>query len=137
MKNSISLTGIVWVSFVFILMTSIGSAEEANHAFSQATFEAADQNKDGFIDETEYVSDFVTGFMTLDDDKNRKIHKNELADHDPESFAKSDINKDGYLSLDEIMEIKLKDFKTADTNSDGVLSLQEVSQYDASQLTQK
>lgn len=129
--------GLVWVSVVFIMMPSFGFAEETSHSFSQAAFEAADQNNDGVIDETEYVSDFVAGFMALDDDKDRKIHAKELADHDPQSFAKSDTNQDGYLSLDEVMEIKLENFETADANSDGVLSLQEVSQHDASKITKK
>ncbi len=137
MKHSVSLTSLVWMSFIFIVMISFAGAEEASNSFSQAAFEAADQNDDGVIDEAEYVSDFVTGFVALDDDKDRKIHKNELANHDPKTFATSDLNQDGYLSLDEVMSIKLKDFETADANSDGVLSLQEVTQYDVSKVTEK
>lgn len=137
MKNLTRLTGLVWISFVLMVISSFAGAEEASNSFSQAAFEAADQNNDGVIDEAEYVSDFVTGFVALDDDKNRKIHKNELANHDPKTFSASDLNQDGYLSLDEVMSIKLKDFETADANSDGVLSLQEVTQYDVSKVTKK
>jgi Ca2+-binding EF-hand superfamily protein len=138
MKNTVRLKGLWWIGMVLVVIPGMTySAEEVNNTFSQAAFEAADQNKDGVIDEAEYVSDFVAGFVALDDDKDRKIHKEELANHDPKSFADSDINQDGYLSLDEVMDTKLEDFDAADANNDGVLSLQEVTQYDVSKITKK
>lgn len=116
-----------------IIPLGVAFGAEANRQFSQATFEAADQNQDKLIDETEFISDVVTGFVALDTDKDRQIHKDELAPHNPEVFSESDVNADGYLSLQEVIDSKLNDFNKVDANEDGVLSLDEVMRHDASQ----
>jgi Ca2+-binding EF-hand superfamily protein len=116
-----------------------GSGSSANPAcenlmqFSRITFAAADQNRDGVIDEAEFASDVAAAFAGQDANHDEKLTQSELAGAPPGTFERLNTSHTGALTFKEVRQAKLAEFQRADTNGDGVLSWSEVEQYNARQ----
>ena len=121
------------VLIAFFCAAQLIYSAEVDETFSKAAFHAADQNKDGYVDEAEYSADIIDAFVDLDKNSNKKIEKNELIEPDINDFKETDSNKDNVLTLDEIMQGKMDDYKSIDKNKDGLLSVEETILYDKAQ----
>jgi len=121
------------VSIAFFAATQLAHSAEIDEPFSKAAFHAADQNKDGFVNEAEYSADIIDAFVDLDKNNNKKIEKNELIEPDMTDFKETDSNKDNVLTFDEIMQGKMDDYQSIDKNKDGLLTVEETILYDKAQ----
>ncbi len=131
--SQVKIFGACFLFFIAITNMSAVYAAEVSEEFSKAAFQAADQNKDGFVDEAEFAMDTITSFVELDNDNNKSLDKSELIDPNMDAWRKRDINSDNVLTLKEIMQGKMKDFQIIDKNKDGLLSEDEVILYDKAQ----
>ncbi len=101
--------------------------------FSRTTFTAADQNRDGVIDEAEFASDVAAAFAGEDRNRDYQLARAELSEAPSGTFERIDSDRSGSLSFKELMQAKLQEFQRADANGDGVLSISEVMRFNAAQ----
>ena len=91
----------------------------------QKEYEAADLNKDGYVDENEYKA-FISGkFGSADKSKNQKTDKNGPAGREAGEFVVRDEGKDYKVTFKEFLNGRLRFFNEADANHDTLLSLEE------------
>jgi len=132
------------------LNAEIKKENDQVHADFDVAFEAADSNKDGILDWTEWIAQFWAKdhsqvehdnlhehHMKADEDGNGLISKEEfISDHKEkvelgeEHFKELDTNEDGILTPEEHKKIDMDDhsnphFNHSDTNKDGELSREE------------
>jgi Ca2+-binding EF-hand superfamily protein len=101
--------------------------------FDRTTFDAADRNRDGVVDEAEFAGDVAAAFAGEDSNLDSQLARAELPDAPPGSFDRIDSDHNSVISFKELMQVKLDEFRRTDTNGDGVLSMNEVMRYNASQ----
>lgn len=90
-------------------------------AIRKQRFEAADKNKDGFLNEEEYVAEFTLRLKQQYLDENRqpdKAYENSIRQAHVR-FAVVDRDRDGKFTREEDLAIADRTFKGADTNGDG------------------
>lgn len=105
---------------------------------SKTMFNKFDEDKDGFVDKTEYFAISENRFKRSDDNDDNKVSLEEskdtfIAKRFPEKIAKSfnesDSNNDGFITHMEMKEKSKNDFFAQDANSDGKLSKKEMKDY--------
>jgi hypothetical protein len=101
--------------------------------FSRTTFIAADQNRDGVIDEAEFASDVAAAFAGEDRNSDYQLAQAELPEAPSGTFERIDSDRSGALSFKELVQAKMGEFQRADANGDGVLSIGEVMRFNAAQ----
>lgn len=102
------------------LALALPAAAEVKTGTAPERFDAADTNKDGKIDSTEYEG-FVEELVLLHDaNRDGKLAQSELpASRDPAKFTQIDANKDGFLTAEEVRAFSQSDFAAIDANRDG------------------
>lgn len=84
---------------------------------------AADANKDGKIDRTEYQKFMEVTFVTYDVNKDGNLEWSEVKEIIPVAvFKTADADGNNALSRAEFMAQVMKDFDAADRNADGALN---------------
>jgi Ca2+-binding EF-hand superfamily protein len=101
--------------------------------FSRTTFVAADENRDGVIDEAEFASDVAAAFAGEDRNRDYQLARAELPEAPSGTFERIDSDRSDVLSFKELMQAKMGEFQRADANGDGVLSISEVMRFNAAQ----
>lgn len=93
-------------------------------------FDAADTNKDGKVDSTEYDG-FVEELVLLHDaDHDDRLARGEVTNaRDPAKFDRIDADKDGFLTAAEITTFSKSDFAVMDANQDGVIDRDEAARH--------
>ena len=103
----------------------------ANGKFGSKIFVKCDENKDGFLNQKEYLKMSSKRFNRMDLNKNlevtyKEIQNTPLAKMMPHIalswFDKNDIDKNQIVTLIEMKTVSNKKFKSMDTNSDKLLS---------------
>jgi EF hand len=101
--------------------------------FSRTSFLAADQNRDGKVDEAEFASDVAAAFAGEDRNMDYQLARAELPEAPSGSFERVDSDRSGALSFKEVTQAKMAEFQRADANADGALSMDEVMRFNAAQ----
>jgi hypothetical protein len=95
----------------------------------RTAFNAADANRDGYINVDEAVADAILVFARFDTNRDGFLVMTELARHDPERIKRADRDGDGRLSIGEVASDRVYDFFLVDANRDGSITLQELILY--------
>ena len=123
----------VGVALVCALGAVSAQAQQAVAASTDADlrklFDAADANRDGFLDVDEAVADAIRAFGAYDKNRDRFLSFDELPRHNPDRVRRADRNGDGKLSIGEVASDRVWEFFEVDANGDGALSFDEVRQY--------
>lgn len=93
-------------------------------------YEAADVNKDGYVDENEYKR-FVSKEYEAKEKKEKKkdgVEKNESGQREREEFVTAGEEKTPKITFKEFLNGRLRFFNQADANKDNLLSLEEFTQ---------
>ncbi len=105
-------------------------------------FSKFDEDKDGFVDKTEYFAISESRFKRNDDNDDNKVSMKEskdnfIAKRFPEKmdkwFNESDLDHDGFVSHMEMRKKSKNEFFAQDVNTDGKLSKKEMKDYKTSQ----
>ncbi len=105
---------------------SAALADAVDDEARQLSFEAADKDGDGRLDEAEIAADTAAAFAAQDANGDYVLELEEIEVIGAERFNAIDRDGDGKLTFKEVMEQKLADIDAADTDDDGELSLEEV-----------
>jgi hypothetical protein len=90
---------------------------------SPEPFDAADRNKDGYVDRSEYDSFVIEQVLIYDTDDDGRISRAEAEDPKAAArFDKVDANGDGYCSMEEVEAWSAADFNYMDADGDGRIS---------------
>lgn len=113
----------------------------AAHAFAQkapapvtdeqlrVSFNAADVNRDGYVDVDEVVADAILVFGRYDADRDGFLALSELPRHKPDRFRRADRDGDGKLSVGEVAADRVYEFFLIDTDRNGAMTFAEVRAY--------
>ncbi len=122
---------LVSVSFFlcFMVESGFGFHEELMETFSKEDFEKANLNKDGFVDEEEfldYVKKNKENFAGPDNDKTQVIDREKLEEPQTEQFIELGKDKDKRTSFKTFMDRRIRFFRELDENNDRRLSFDEI-----------
>ncbi len=120
------LIGMAIAAVVLAWPGTAALADAVNDEARQFSFEAADKDGDGRLDEAEIAADTAAAFAAQDANGDYLIELGEIEVIGAERFQAIDRDGDGKLTFKEVMEQKLADIDAADTDDDGELSLEEV-----------
>ena len=117
---------------VFILVNLLITTNIlANGKFGSKIFVKCDENKDGFLNQNEYLKMSTKRFTRMDLDKNSEVTFKELQNTPfakmMPSFAlswfiKNDLDKNKIVTTNEIIKVSNKKFKMMDKSNDKQLS---------------
>ncbi len=111
-----------------------GSADAQNVELDlellHATFEAADTNGDGRIDEGELEAVTVAAFVAVDSNGDGRLSAEELREAGVPRIGTLYVDKNESLTIVEVMNAKIIEFQNADTNGDGELTIEEFSEFE-------
>lgn len=136
MKKRNLVIGLVVTAIVVSSTGCVGKFGKGN--FANKMFSKFDDNKDGFVDKTEYFAISTSRFKRADNNGDKKVSKEEskdtfIAKRFPSKiekwFTRNDIDKDGFISYDEMREDSRKEFLAQDINNDSKLSQSEMNKY--------
>ncbi len=136
MKKRNLVIGLVVTAIVLSSTGCAGKFGKGN--FADKMFSKFDDDKDGFVDKTEFFAISTSRFKRTDDNGDSKISKKEsqetfIAKRFPSKikkwFIRNDTNKDGFISSDEMREDSRKEFLAQDINNDSKLSQTEMTKY--------
>jgi hypothetical protein len=88
-------------------------------------YEAADLNKDGFVDENEYKIFLKKKFDSMHNKKGQMIEKNETGKRGGDEFIVTGKDSGHKITFKEFLNGRLRFFNEADANKDRLLSLEE------------
>ena len=126
MKKNILL--VIILSSIFI---SISSAVQLNVKFGSKIFIKCDKNKDGFLDQKEYLFMSTKRFKRMDTNNNyevslKEIRSTKLAKIMPKLandwFNRHDLDKNKIVFYSELKNVSDAKFKSMDKNNDKKLS---------------
>ena len=129
MRASHQLIGIAIAALFLVLPGAAALADAADDEARRISFEAADRDGDGRLDEAEIAADTAAAFAVQDANGDSRLELEEIQVIGSDRFNSIDQDGDGKLTFKEVMEVKLEDIEEADTDKDGVLSLDEVNQF--------
>jgi EF hand len=114
-------------SIIFFLCLTIraGSTGQTDREKIIKEYEAADLNKDGFVDENEYKTFIRKKFDSIHNNKGQMTEKNEPGKRGGEEFVVTGKDRDHKISFKKFLNGRLRFFKEADANKDRLLSLEE------------
>lgn len=107
------------------LTPGVGIAGQSERAKILKEFEAADTNKDGYVDENEYRRFVGKEFKSIDKNKDHRIEGSELATQEGPEFKLTEKERKGKILFKTFLNGRLRFFNEADANKDRLLSLQE------------
>jgi len=106
----------------------------ANGQFGTKIFTKCDDNKDGFLNKTEYLKMSTKRFNRMDKNQDKMVTFKELSTTflakvmpmiATSWFERNDVNKDTIVTLKEMEQMSDKKFVVVDDNKDGKLSAYE------------
>ena len=113
-----------------LLLAAVAFAQQAPAPVTdeqlRASFNAADVNRDGYIDVDEVVADAILVFGRYDANRDGFLVPSELPRHSPDRFRRADRDGDGKLSIGEVAADRVYEFFLIDTNRNGVITFEEV-----------
>jgi hypothetical protein len=118
---------LIFFSLIFSLFLVIkaGNAGQSDREKIIKEYEAADTNKDGFVDENEYKAFLKKKFDSAHNSKGQTVEKNKVVKRGKEEFAVTGKERDHKISFKEFLNGRLRFFNEADANKDRLLSLEE------------
>jgi DNA-directed RNA polymerase beta subunit len=111
--------------FSLCLVIKVGNAGQTDREKIIKEYEAADTNKDGYVDENEYKAFLRKKFDSAHNSRGQKVGKNEVIRRGKEEFAVTGKERDHKISFKEFLNGRLRFFNEADANKDRLLSLEE------------
>jgi hypothetical protein len=119
----------IWFSFSLILFLCLtihtGSAGQTDREKILKEYEAADLNKDGFVDQDEYKRFISKKYRSVDEGRDQGAEKNKPGERKGEEFIAAGKEKDHKISFKKFLNGRLRFFNEADANKDALLSLEE------------
>ena len=126
MKNNILISLLITLFY-----TTSSSAVQLNVKFGSKIFVKCDKDKDGYLNEKEYLFMSSKRFKRMDTNKNKQvsleeIRKTQLAKVMPrlasQWFIRHDLDNDSIVLYSEMKKVSDKKFKGMDKNNDKKLS---------------
>lgn len=125
------------------VLLSTGCMGKYNHGdFGNKMFTKYDDDKNGYVDKTEYFLVSQSRFERADENDDKKVSKEEsketfIGKYFPEKIAKwfkqSDLDSNNYVSYEEMRKKSKKEFFEQDTNIDSKLTKKEMRIYISTQ----
>jgi Ca2+-binding EF-hand superfamily protein len=114
-------------SLIFFLCLTLEarSADRTDRKKILKEYEAADLNKDGYVDENEYKRFISKKFNSVHGNGEQRTEKNESRKRGGEEFVATEKDKEAKIKFKEFLNGRLRFFNEADANKDRLLSLEE------------
>ncbi len=107
------------------LVTKAVNAGQTDREKIIKEYEAADTNKDGYVDENEYKAFLKKKFDSAHNSKGQTADKSKVVKRGKEEFAVTGRERNHRISFKEFLNGRLRFFNEADANKDRLLSLEE------------
>lgn len=113
------------ICFLCLTFEAARAGQPEERAKLLKEYEAADLNKDGYLDENEYKSYISKKFASMHGKEDKRIEKKDTGKREGMEFVTRGKERDQKISFKEFLNGRLRFYNEADANKDSLLSFEE------------